>query len=190
MTYRLLAIPGSLRKQSFNRRMLEAAVPLAPEGVEITVHPGLDDIPLFNEDLEAATDGTGPESVVDLREAVVTHHGLLIASPEYNRSIPGVLKNAVDWLSRQAPDNVMDGKPVAILGVTPGAWGTQLAQKELRHVLTAMGAHVLPAPNLFMARANSLFDGDELTNEKSAELLQKWLAAFVDWIERFSDTND
>ena len=142
----ILAIPGSLRRRSFNRMLLEAAVECAPEGMNIAI-AGLEGIPLFSEDLEAAGE---PEAVAVLRGGVERADGLLIATPEYNQSIPGGLKNAIDWLSRR--EEVLARKPVCIVGATAGRWGTRLAQAALRQVLGATESLVMPARRFTCAR--------------------------------------
>ncbi|HWM86991.1 MAG TPA: NADPH-dependent FMN reductase [Kofleriaceae bacterium] len=148
----MLALPGSIRRGSYNRLLAAAAVELAPPDMTVQVHADLSSIPLFSEDLERED---LPVSVLRLRDDVASASGLLIATPEYNQSIPGVLKNAIDWLSRT---DVLVGKPVAIIGATTGRWGTRLAQAALRQVLHATGSMVLPGPALFAAEAESLFD--------------------------------
>src|SRR5207237_7270834 len=139
----VLAIPGSLRRHSFNRLLLRAATECAPADVEVELYDELATIPLFNEDLEQATPG-GPPAVQHLRELVTSADGLLIATPEYNQCLPGVLKNVIDWLSRPAPNEVLVDKPIAVIGASSGRWGTRLAQSTLRHVLVATEALVLP----------------------------------------------
>ena len=178
----VLAIAGSLRKASFNKRLLEAAKAAAPAGVTITIFEGLGDIPMFNEDLEAATGGAGNDTVVRLREAVAAADGLLISTPEYNQSIPGVLKNLLDWLSRT---DIMEGKPSAIVGATPGRWGTRYAQKELRHVLSsALEGHVMSAPAMYVADAEKEVDEDgRFSDARTRERLGKFLSAFSTWVE-------
>jgi chromate reductase len=186
--HRILALPGSLRRGSFNRRLLENAVRLAPAELAIGIYTDLSAVPLFDEDLEAATDG-GPEGVRRLRDAVAAADGVLIATPEYNQSLPGVLKNAIDWLSRAAPTGlssgeVLIGKPVAIMGASPGRWGTRLAQAALRQVLAATEAVVMPAPMLFVRDAALAFDADGLLVDASALCsLQDLLRAFGHWID-------
>lgn len=178
---RVLALPGSLRRASYNRALLVAAAALAPAGmtIEIADAPAL---PLFDEDLEQATQG-GPEAVRRLRAQVAAADGLLIATPEYNQSLPGVLKNAIDWLSRPWPDEVLAGKPVAVIGASSGRWGTRLAQAALRQVLYATEARVLPAPNLYVREAGRLFDVDgRLLDAATRESLAALLPAFARWI--------
>jgi chromate reductase len=177
----ILAIPGSLRRASFNRRLLEAAAASPPAGSRVEIYDELATLPPFDEDLEVRG---GPEPVRRLRDRVRDAGGLLIATPEYNQSFPGVLKNAIDWLSRPAPDEVLAGKPVAVTGATPGRWGTRLAQAALRHVLQATGALVLPAPTLFVRDAAQLFDASgRLTDEPTREALRALLVAFRAWVE-------
>ena len=152
----ILAIPGSLRRDSLNRRLLQAAASLAPATMRIRLYDDLAAMPLFNEDTEARMQAAGP--VRTLRDAVAAADGLLIATPEYNQSMPGVLKNAIDWLSRPAPEEVLVGKPVAVIGATAGRWGTRLAQAALRQTLFATEAIVLPGPALYLAGGSDAFD--------------------------------
>lgn len=174
----VLGIAGSLRRGSFNRQLLHTASACAPAGLAIQVCDGLAAIPLFDEDLEQEASAAGP--VAELRRMVKTADGLLFATPEYNQSIPGVLKNVVDWLSRD--DSLVD-KPVAVIGATAGRWGTRLAQSTLRHVLAATESRVMPAPSLFLAEAGCLFDADgRLIEERTEARLRQVLTAFAAWI--------
>lgn len=182
---RLLALPGSLRRRSYNRRLLDAAADTAPFGVIVHVYPHaeLAAVPLFDEDLEEDTGG-GPEAVRRLRREVAVADGLLIATPEYNQSIPGVLKNTLDWLSRESPVEVLAGKPVAVVGATAGRWGTRLAQSAVRQVLGATGARTLSAPQLYAAGAEALFDEEgRLIDGATRRQLAAVLAAFAEWID-------
>ncbi len=181
---RILALPGSLRQASFNRMLCEAASELAPAGVKIEVFDGMAEIPLFNEDVEAAA-GYGPEPVRMLRRRIAAMDALLVATPEYNQSVPGVLKNVLDWLSRPGPEEVLVGKPVAVIGASGGSWGTRLAQKEVRHVLLATESLALPQPSLFVSNAaNSFDDGGRLIDRVAREKLATLLVAFAGWIRR------
>ncbi len=181
---RVLAIPGSLRRGSYNRRLLCAAIECAPGGTSVHITDDLPLVPLFDEDLEQSTGG-GPEAVRRLRAQVGAADGLLIATPEYNQSIPGVLKNGIDWLSRPGPEEVLVGKPVAIIGASSGRWGTRLAQAALRQTLTAAEAVVLPQPALFVREAERVFDEHgRLAHEPTREQLRQLLASFARWIER------
>ena len=174
----VLAIAGSLRQRSYNRLLLGAAVRGAPVGLTIRVYEELAAIPLFNEDLEHPP----LESVRELRRLIRESDGVLFATPEYNQSMPGVLKNAIDWLSRP-PDEVLSGKPVAVIGASAGRWGTRLAQSALRQVLYATESRLLPAPSLFLSNADRLFDADgTLVDRNTQEQLRAVLTAFAAWI--------
>lgn len=181
---RILALPGSLRRNGYNRKLLQAAVICAPAGLHVDVYDALSAVPLFDEDLEAATHG-GPDGVAHLRAAIGIADGLLIATPEYNQSIPGVLKNAIDWLSRPAPEEALLGKPIAIMGATPGRWGTRLAQTALRQTLSATGGVVMPAPTLFIDNAESQLGADcELCDAALLTTLRAFMNGFADWLDR------
>lgn len=184
---RVLAIPGSLRRRSYNRRLLEAAVELAPPALEVTVvaHATLAAIPVFNADLEEGPEGE-PEAVRTLRQQVRGADGVLISTPEYNQAVPGAVKNLVDWLSRPRPDEVLLDKPVAIMGATPGEWGTRLSQGMLRQILSSAEALVLPAGTaLYVRHVDPLFDeAGELTDAETRRRLAALLEAFGAWIRR------
>lgn len=179
----ILALPGSLHRNGYNQRLLENAARLAP-GLRIDIYTDLSAVPLFDEDLEAASGG-GPDGVRRLRAAVAAADGVLIATPEYNQSLPGVLKNAIDWLSRPAPVEVLSGKPIAIMGASPGRWGTRLAQAALRQVLAATESAVMPAPMLFVRDAALAFDAHgQLVDAATLASLRNLLGAFDRWIDR------
>jgi chromate reductase len=175
---RVLCLAGSLRRDSWNRHLLRVAVDTAPEGIELVLYDELAAIPMFDEDAEQPV----APSVQHLRHAVALADGLLISTPEYNHSIPGVLKNAIDWLSR-GTDSVLIDKPTAIIGVSVGSWGTRLAQAALRQVLTATEARVMPAPMLFVAHANDRFDLNGLLRDHAlAKALSGVVVSLKDWI--------
>ena len=182
---RILCLAGSLRRASWNRRLLQAAVSLAPAGVEAEVYDALATVPLFDEDLERA-EPEGPPGVRALRIAIAAADGLVIATPEYNHALPGVLKNALDWLSRESPQGeVLAERPVAVFGASSGPWGTRLAQASLRQVLHTCGALVMPSPTLFMARAEEHFDAQGvLVDDAARASLQRFMGAFAGWIHR------
>src|SRR5215216_2953699 len=136
---RVLCISGSLRRDSYNRKLLRAAGELAPAATELVHWEGLKTLPPFDEDDEHAPRA----AVVALREAITRADALLIATPEYNASLPGQLKNALDWASRPYPDNVLKEKPSAVIGASTGLFGAVWAQAEVRKALKASGAHVL-----------------------------------------------
>ena len=136
---RVLGISGSLRRDSHNTELLRAAASLLPSGVEFEIYDGLKDIPPFDEDHE----GDAPQAVHRLREEIGAADAVLIATPEYNHSIPGHLKNALDWVSRPHDTNTLRNKPVAVMGASTGMFGAVWAQAELRKVLSALGARVI-----------------------------------------------
>lgn len=181
--HRILALPGSLRRGSYNRKLLEACVDCAPSDLRIELFDDLAEVPMFNEDLES--DKPLHTGVDRLLEAVAGVDGLLIATPEYNQSIPGVLKNAIDWLSRPLPEELLIGKPMAILGVSSGRWGTRLAQAALRQTLTATEAQVMSAPMLFVRDAERMFEDDGTLHDAATQAsLHAFLLAFSNWVER------
>jgi chromate reductase, NAD(P)H dehydrogenase (quinone) len=152
---RILGISGSLRRGSHNRRLLRAAGDTLPPGADLVEWEGLAELPAFNEDLESDP----PELVRDFLDAIEDSDALLIATPEYNASLPGALKNALDWASRPFPDNVLRDKPSAVIGASTGLFGAVWAQAEVRKALKASGAHVLES-ELPIGMADSAFDED------------------------------
>jgi chromate reductase len=178
---RIVGIAGSLRTASFNRALLRAVAELAPDGIDIEIH-SIDGVPPFNEDEEK---GAVPEAVARLREAVGSAHGLIVATPEYNAGVPGVLKNALDWLSRPPGRGVLVGIPTAILGATPGRLGTARAQAHLRALFEFNAAPVMPSPQAFVSLAREKFDAEgRLTDERTRAFLVTFLQAFARWAER------
>jgi chromate reductase len=174
---RVLGFAGSLRRRSYNKAALNSAAELAPEGMEFEVFD-LASIPLYNADVEAA--GPPPE-VVDFKERIARADALLIATPEYNFSIPGVLKNAIDWASRPADSSPLKNKPVALLGAG-GRMGTARAQLHLRQVAVYTRMHVLVDPQVYIADARGQFDEHGcLTNERYREEIGALLAALLEW---------
>ena len=181
-TIKVLGIAGSLRKGSFNRMTLEAAIELAPEGVEISM-ADISDIPHYNGDLE---EQGRPESVQRFRAGIAAADAVLFVTPEYNYSIPGVLKNAIDWASRGA-DQPFDGKPTAIMGASMGMFGTARAQYHLRQVLVFLNSFPLNRPEVMIARAQEKFDAEgRLTDETARKLISKQLEALRDWTLRMN----
>ena len=175
----IVGLGGSLRKASLNSGLLRAASELAPAGTAIAIH-GIAGIPLYDGDVER--EHGIPAPVAALKDAIAGADALLIATPEYNASIPGVLKNAVDWLSRPSDDiaRVFGGKPVAVIGASPGGFGTILSQTAWLPVLRKLGARPWFGGQLAVARAGSLFDdAGNLTDAGSREKLKDFLAAFV-----------
>lgn len=179
---RVFGIAGSLRAGSYNRMLLRSAISASPAALEIDLYDQLASIPLFDEDLERETNG-GPIAVRLLREKVKAAEGLLISTPEYNQSPSGVLKNAIDWLSRPGPEEVLVGKPIAIMGASGGRWGTRLAQANLRQVLTATESLVMPQPAIFVAEAARVFGPNgELLSDLLRKQLEVFMTAFGNWL--------
>ena len=176
----ILGISGSLRQGSYNRALLEAATELTSAGVTMRVFEGLGAIPVFNEDLEAPAGD--PAGVLALRRAVADADGVIFATPEYNQSLPGSVKNTIDWLSRSTSAGGLKGKPVAVTGATTGPWGTRIAQTALRQVLLSTGAAVLPSPMLFVASVASRFDDDRRLTDPDLRLrLAELVSATANW---------
>jgi NAD(P)H-dependent FMN reductase len=177
----LVGISGSLRKASFNTALLRAASELMPEGATLAVH-SIRDIPLYDGDVEAA-EGL-PAAVQSLKDAIAGSQGLVIASPEYNASIPGVLKNAIDWLSRPPADikRVFADKPVALVGATPGPGGTRLAQTAWLPVFRLLGMRPWWGKSLYVGGASKVFDAEgKLTDEATRKQLKDLVEGFVEF---------
>lgn len=176
-TASVLTLAGSLRSGSYNRLLLNAAAQLAPQSLSLSQFDDLASVPLFNEDLEAR--GL-PPAVDSLCRSVRAADALLIATPEYNQSIPGVLKNAIDWLSRPSAKEVLEGKLVGVVGVTVGQWGTRFAQAALRHVLFATESLIVPGTGLYLRDAARLFDAEgQLRDAAAREALSRYLSEFA-----------
>lgn len=176
---KIFGLAGSLRKGSFNRALLQAAVEVAPKEVEIRVFERLGEIPLFNADVEAAGD---PEPVVALKSAIREADALLIATPEYNYGIPGVLKNAIDWASRPSDGSVLQGKPAALMGATPGMTGTARAQLALRQAFLFTETYAVLQPEVLVARAHEKIDGQgRLKDEATRNFIRALLETLVAW---------
>ena len=178
---RVLAISGSLRKASFNSGLLRAAQEIAPEPMEITILD-INDLPFYNGDVEAQGD---PASVVALKSAIRDADAVLFATPEYNWSISGALKNAIDWASRDREEGSLMGKPATIMG-GGGRAGTARAQMQLREILAELGSVVMVKPGvLVQAFAPPRFDAEgNLTDEETKDLLRRHLDEFTTWISR------
>ena len=177
---RILGISGSLRRDSHNTRLLRAAALALPPGAELELLDGLAAVPPYSEDADTEP---APEAVAHLRDQIAAADALLIATPEYNASIPGVLKNAIDWMSRPSSDidRVFKGKPVAILGASPGSFGTARGQAAWLGVLRAVQLRpFFELPPFYLAKAHQSFTPDGgFADPKSKELLTSFLAGFV-----------
>jgi chromate reductase len=173
---KILAIPGSLRDGSYNKLLIHAAEELAPDGVEIHIFD-IDDIPLYNQDEDTPDE---PESVAHLREAIRDADALLLSTPEYNYSLPGVLKNAIDWASRPPGNAPLTGKPVAIMGAATGMSGTMRAQLAWRPVFLFTDSPMVGKPEVYVAQAGQKFDREgRLTDETARTLIRQLLENLV-----------
>jgi chromate reductase len=179
----VLALAGSLRQGSYNRGLIDAARQLAPVSM-IVVPFDLAGIPLYNADLDS--DELRPAEVVRLKALVAEADGLLIATPEYNHSVPGVLQNALDWVSRPGNNSPLKGKPVAIMGASTGAVGSARAQQQLKLVMMSTMSLIMPHPGLVVGHAREKFDAaGTLTHQPTRQFLGALLREFEAWTARF-----
>lgn len=185
-TIRILGIAGSLRKESFNRGALRAAQELAPEGVEIEIFD-LDGIPGFNQDQEREP----PAIVAEFKKKIREADAILFSTPEYNYSIPGVLKNAIDWASRPYGDSAWDGKPAAIMGASGGNIATARAQYDLRKSMVFLNMFPINKPEVMIGGAGDKFDAEgNLTDENTREFIRQMLASLAEWTRKLSGSGE
>lgn len=178
--YQIAVIVGSLRRDSFNRKLADAIVKLAPAEFSFT-QLQIGDLPLYNQD----DDANPALSVKRLRTEIAAAQGLLFVTAEYNRSIPGVLKNAIDHASRPYGQSVWAGKPAGILGVSLGAIGTSMAQQHLRNVLAYLNVPTLGQPEAFLQAKAGLFDEAGGIGSDSKEFMQSWMENYLAWVKKF-----
>lgn len=178
MALSIAVIVGSLRQDSFNARLADALATLAPDEVQFT-RLRIDDLPLYNQD----DDDSPPAPVQRLKQAILDADGLLFVTPEYNRSIPGVLKNALDHASRPYGESAFPDKPAGIIGVSIGAIGTAAAQQHLRTILAYLDMPTLGQPEAFL-KADDVLDDDGGIADGSRKFLQDWMDAYLDWVRR------
>lgn len=187
MTVKLVGFSGSLRRGSLNTRLLKSAARHLPDDTKMDI-VSIADIPLYNGDLEA--EHGVPESVEAIKDAIAAGDGLVIASPEYNNSVPGVLKNAIDWLSRPSSDmgRVWRDRPTVIMGASPGSFGTTLAQVAWLPIMRTLGADYWNGGRMLLPNANNAFDEDgKLKDDATVERLTKFMAGFVDCVKEARD---
>jgi chromate reductase len=175
--YHIAVVVGSLRKDSFNRKMANAIVKLAPAEFSFK-QVSISDLPLYNQD----DDAKQAETVKRLKGEITAAQGLLFVTAEYNRSIPGVLKNAIDHASRPYGQSAWAGKPAGVLGVSVGAIGTSMAQQHLRNVLAYLDVPTLGQPEAFIQAKDGLFDASGDLSAESAKFLQGWMDRYVGWV--------
>lgn len=177
--YQIAVVVGSLRRDSFNRKLADAIVKLAPS--EFSFKPvEIGDLPLYNQD----DDANQADSVKRLKLDIKNAQGILFVTPEYNRSIPGVLKNAIDHASRPYGDSAWAGKPAGVLGASIGVMGTSMAQQHLRNILSYLDAPTMGQPEAFIQAKDGLFDDAGNIGAASKEFLQQWMDHYVDWVKK------
>lgn len=176
--YQIAVIVGSLRQDSFNRRLANAIVNMAPSYFSFK-QLQIGDLPLYNQD----DDADQAESVKRLKNEIKSAQGVLFITPEYNRSIPGVLKNAIDHASRPRGQSAWEGKPAGVLGVSPGATGTAMAQQHLRNILATLDMPTLGQPEAFIQAKDGLFDEAGNIGADSKKFLQGWMDRYVAWVK-------
>jgi len=180
--FRIAVLVGSLRRESYNRQLAHAVMRLAPP--ELSFHePRLDDLPLYNQD----DDANQAESVRRFKGEIAGSQGLLFVTPEYNRSVPGVLKNAIDNASRPYGQSAWTGKPAGVMGASIGAVGTALAQQHLRNTLAYLDVPTLGQPEVFLQVKDGFFtDAGEIANAGTKQFLQGWMDKYAAWVKRFA----
>jgi chromate reductase len=180
MTYRIAVLVGSLRKESFNRQLAKAVVSLAPDDFSFEF-PDISVLPLYSQDYDADY----PEAGRRFKQQIEAVDGLLFVTPEYNRSIPGGLKNAIDWGSRPYGANAWRGKPGAVLGTSPGAVGTALAQQHLRNVLAYLDVATLGQPEMFIKHDATKIDANgTIVNDDMRKFLQLFVDSYATWVRQ------
>jgi chromate reductase, NAD(P)H dehydrogenase (quinone) len=177
----VVGIVGSLRRASFNRALLCAAQQLAPPSLRITIE-ALDDVPMFNADLDGPSP---PDGVARMRQAVRAADGLLLVTPEYNHGVPGVMKNVIDWLSQPLRQSALDGKPTALMGASTGFAGTARGQTQLRQAFVLTNTPAMLRPEVLVGRAQDKFDATgQLTDEGTRLFVASFLEQFARWIRQ------
>lgn len=176
--YTIAVVVGSLRKDSFNKKLAKALEKLFPAEFSFT-HLRIDDLPLYNQD----DDGNPSEQVKRIKGEIAAAQGLLFVTPEYNRSLPGVLKNAIDHASRPYGQNAWAGKPAGVIGISVGALGTALAQQHLRNILAYLDVPVLGQPEAFVQAKEGVFNADGSVGDGIKKFLQGWVDQYVAWVK-------
>lgn len=183
MSLRIAVLVGSLRRESFNRQLTQALAGLAPQELSMEILR-IDDLPLYNQD----DDANPAEPVRRLKAEVANADGVVFVTPEYNRSIPGVLKNAIDHASRPYGQSAWAGKPAGVIGISVGAIGTAIAQQHLRNVLAYLDMPTLGQPEMFLMNKPGFFDAKGgIAADDTRQFLQKWLQRYAAWVREHSD---
>lgn len=177
--YHIAVIVGSLRKDSFNRQLANAVIKLAPQDFSFQIVP-IHELPLYNQDQDSAV----PEVVSRFKDTIKNAQGVLFVTPEHNRSLPAAMKNALDQGSRPWGQSVWGGKPAGVMGISPGAAGTSMAQQHLRNVLAFLDMPTLGQPEMFLQMREGMFNADGSIAESSREFLQKWMDKYTAWVRK------
>ena len=177
----IAVLVGSLRRESLNRRLAEALARLAPSEFELR-QLRIDDLPPYNQD----DDASPAPAVRRLKSEILAASGVMFVTPEYNRSIPGVLKNAIDHASRPYGQSAFEGKPAGVIGISVGAIGTAVSQLHLRTILAYLDMPTLGQPEAYLTAKEGFFEADGQVNAKSREFLQKWMDTYVAWVKAHS----
>lgn len=180
--YKIALLIGSLRQDAFNKKLAAGLIKLAPENFEFK-QSEIGDLPLYNQD----DDANQAPTVKRLKQEIQDSDGLLFITPEYNRSVPGVLKNAIDNASRPYGQSAWDGKPAGVIGASIGSIGTAMAQQHLRNILAFLNAPVMSQPEAFIHVQDDLFGADGEIGTGSRDFLQAWMDSYVAWVKKFAD---
>lgn len=179
---RIAVIVGSLRRDSLNRKLADGLAKLAPADFTLT-QLRIDDLPLYDQD----DDARQADAVQRLKSEIAAAQGLIFATPEYNRSIPGVLKNAIDHASRPYGQSAWRGKPAGIVGISPGPLGTAMAQQHLRNVLSALDVPTVGQPEVYIHAKEGVFEASGELSESTRKFLQGWMDKYVEFVKRHQD---
>jgi chromate reductase, NAD(P)H dehydrogenase (quinone) len=177
MSYRIAVVVGSLRRESLNRQLADALAKVAPKDLQLT-QLRIDDLPLYNQD----DDANQPAPVKRLKGEIAASQGVIFVTPEYNRSMPGVLKNAIDHASRPYGQSAWAGKPAGVIGISVGSIGTALSQQHLRNTLAYLDMPTLGQPEMFLANKPGFFE-----DEKTTQFLAKWMETYAAWVKHHAD---
>jgi chromate reductase len=183
MSYRIAVLAGSLRRDSFNRQLASALQGLAPKGLQLELLR-IDDLPPYNQD----DDNNPAPPVRRLKGEIANAQGVIFVTPEYNRSIPGVLKNAIDHASRPYGQSAWAGKPAGVIGISIGSMGTSMAQQHLRNILAYLDMPTMGQPEAFLTQKPGFFDaGGGIGEEGTRQFLQKWLERYAEWVRQYAE---
>ena len=181
MQYQIAVVVGSLRRDSYNRQLADALVKLAPADFTFE-RLRIDDLPLYNQD----DDSHPTEAVIRLKGQITAADGVIFVTPEYNRSVPGVLKNAIDHASRPYGQSAWAGKPAGVIGASVAGTGTSMAQQHLRNILAYLNMPTLGQPEAFIQASDSYFAEGQVADSANREFLQRWLNRYADWVRKLA----